>query len=79
MQRKRSANALQPEGGTTTTTILLHCDEDDAKGKTDFYYLSILGGNSFILAATTRPEITFVVHECAKDLPKRLDFLAPSM
>jgi len=49
----------------TPADAILHRDEDGAERKTEFHYRSIIGQLNY-LAATTRPEITFAVHQCAR-------------
>jgi hypothetical protein len=55
----------------TPADEILHRDEDGQERKTEFHYRSIIGQLNY-LAATTRPEITFAVHQCARfcDNPK---------
>jgi hypothetical protein len=50
---------------------ILHRDEDGQERKTEFHYRWIIGQLNY-LAATTRPEIFFAVHQSARfcDNPK---------
>jgi Reverse transcriptase (RNA-dependent DNA polymerase) len=49
----------------TPADSILHRDTDGAERKTNFHYRSIIGQLNY-LAATTRPDITFAVHQCAR-------------
>ena len=49
----------------TPADIILHRDKNKEERKTDFHYRSVIGQLNY-LAATTRPEIQFAVHQCAK-------------
>jgi hypothetical protein len=55
----------------TPADSILHRDENGQERKTQFHYRSIIGQLNY-LAATTRPEIQFAVHQCARfcDNPK---------
>jgi histone deacetylase 1/2 len=49
----------------TPATEILHRDEKGAPRKNNFHYRSVIGQLNY-LAATTRPEIQFAVHQCAR-------------
>ena len=48
----------------TPADAILHRDKGEQR-KTDFHYRSIIGQLNY-LAATTRPEIQFTIHQCAR-------------
>lgn len=49
----------------TPADTILRRDTDGQERKTEFHYRSIIGQLNY-LAATTRPEIQFAVHQCAR-------------
>ena len=49
----------------TPADAILTRDEDGQERKNEFHYRSIIGQLNY-LAATTRPEIQFAVHQCAR-------------
>jgi len=49
----------------TPADTILHRDKDGPERKNDFHMRSIVGQLNY-LAATTRPEIQFAVHQCAR-------------
>ena len=49
----------------TPADVILHRDSDGLKRKNEFHYRSVIGQLNY-LAATTRPEIQFAVHQCAR-------------
>jgi len=49
----------------TPAIEILHRDSNGEARKNDFHYRSVIGQLNY-LAATTRPEIQFAVHQCAK-------------
>ena len=49
----------------TPADTILGRDEEGQERKTDFHYRSVIGQLNY-LAATTRPEIQFAVHQCAR-------------
>lgn len=49
----------------TPADTILHRDENGPARKTDFHMRSIIGQLNY-LASTTRPEIQFAVHQCAR-------------
>ena len=49
----------------TPADTILHRDEEGEERKTEFHYRSVIGQLNY-LAATTRPEIQFAVHQCAR-------------
>lgn len=49
----------------TPADTILHRDEDGPARKTDFHMRSIIGQLNY-LASTSRPEIQFAVHQCAR-------------
>jgi hypothetical protein len=49
----------------TPADVILHRDEDGQERKNEFHYRSVIGQLNY-LAATTRPDIQFAVHQCAR-------------
>ena len=49
----------------TPADTILKRDENGEERKTEFHYRSVIGQLNY-LAATTRPEIQFAVHQCAR-------------